>query len=372
MNRVRHRTLALPLAVGAVGLVVYASLYPFSEWRSQGMSPWSFLAAPWPQYWTAFDVVSNLLGYLPLGFLWALTMVRLGLRRWVWPVGVGLPAALSLVMEAVQNFLPMRVPSQVDALLNVLGAFCGVVLVVVLSRWRMLAPWNHFRERCLVSDTAGGFLVLVLWPWAVLYPTPIPFGLGQVWWRVEAALPQLLEGTPFEAWLPASAPVNLLSPLAEAVVVALCLGAPLLLGYALLRGVAHRLVFALLWAVLAPMVMAVSAILTYGPEHMWGWLAGPVWLGMVVAAGMAFWALAWSHRACAVLLLMSLTWALVLLNQSSESAYFAQSLQTWEQGRFIRFHGLSQWVGWLWPYAALWVALRLALRRSSGHYNSAA
>ena len=26
------------------------------------------------------------------------------------------------------------------------------------------------------------------------------------------------------------------------------------------------------------------------------------------------------------------------------------SLQAWEQGRFIRFHGLAQWVGWLWPY----------------------
>ena len=25
----------------------------------------------------------------------------------------------------------------------------------------------------------------------------------------------------------------------------------------------------------------------------------------------------------------------------------------WEQGRFIRFHGAAQWVGWLWPYAAI-------------------
>ena len=27
---------------------------------------------------------------------------------------------------------------------------------------------------------------------------------------------------------------------------------------------------------------------------------------------------------------------------------------------FIRFHGLSQWIGWLWPYAAgLWLLGRL-------------
>jgi hypothetical protein len=38
-------------------------------------------------------------------------------------------------------------------------------------------------------------------------------------------------------------------------------------------------------------------------------------------------------------------------------------LQTWEQGRFIRFHGVVQWLGWLWPYAALlYVLVRLSGR----------
>lgn len=32
---------------------------------------------------------------------------------------------------------------------------------------------------------------------------------------------------------------------------------------------------------------------------------------------------------------------------------FVLTLQTWEQGRFIRFHGVVQWLGWLWPYATL-------------------
>ncbi|MGZ5848710.1 MAG: VanZ family protein, partial [Ramlibacter sp.] len=44
---------------------------------------------------------------------------------------------------------------------------------------------------------------------------------------------------------------------------------------------------------------------------------------------------------------------LSLLNQAPASPYFAHLLQAWEQGRFIRFHGLAQWLGWLWPYAAL-------------------
>ncbi len=58
------------------------------------------------------------------------------------------------------------------------------------------------------------------------------------------------------------------------------------------------------------------------------------------------------RRAAGVLLLLVLVWHLNLLNQAPTSAYFAQTLQTWEQGRFIRFHGLAQWLGWLWPYVA--------------------
>jgi len=44
---------------------------------------------------------------------------------------------------------------------------------------------------------------------------------------------------------------------------------------------------------------------------------------------------------------------LSVLNQAPASPYFAQTLATWEQGRFIRFNGLAQWLGWLWPYAAV-------------------
>ena len=53
-----------------------------------------------------------------------------------------------------------------------------------------------------------------------------------------------------------------------------------------------------------------------------------------------------------------------LLNQAPTSAYFAQTLQAWEQGRFIRFYGLGQWLGWLWPYVTLaYVVIRLSRRQ---------
>jgi hypothetical protein len=52
-----------------------------------------------------------------------------------------------------------------------------------------------------------------------------------------------------------------------------------------------------------------------------------------------------------------------LVARAPADPYYAASLQGWEQGRFIRFHGLAQWVGWLWPYAAMvWLLGRMARR----------
>jgi hypothetical protein len=85
-------------------------------------------------------------------------------------------------------------------------------------------------------------------------------------------------------------------------------------------------------------------------------------LGVVLACAMTV----LSARACLALLLCVLILNLAILNQAPASAYFAQMLQTWEQGRFIRFHGLAQWLGWLWPYAVL-VAVLARAGRSDGH-----
>ena len=69
-----HKTAAWPLAVLYSGLIVYASLYPFADWRNQDITPWSFLWAPIAHYWTGFDVAMNVVGYVPLGGLLALSV----------------------------------------------------------------------------------------------------------------------------------------------------------------------------------------------------------------------------------------------------------------------------------------------------------
>jgi hypothetical protein len=79
--------------------------------------------------------------------------------------------------------------------------------------------------------------------------------------------------------------------------------------------------------------------------------------GLVLSALM----LAVPRRGCAAVLMLVLVIHLSVLNQAPASAYFTDTLQAWEQGRFIRFNGLAQWLGWLWPYAVLvYVLLRVS------------
>ena len=69
---------ASPLARRAfaayAALVVYASLYPFDGWVSLGIRPFDYLFAPMQRYVTAFDVVTNVVGYMPFGALAVLAL----------------------------------------------------------------------------------------------------------------------------------------------------------------------------------------------------------------------------------------------------------------------------------------------------------
>lgn len=359
----KQRSSAWPLTLLFTGLVVYASLYPFTGWRLQGVDLTAFLWAPLPQYWTAFDILANLVGYAPLGFLLALALLRSGGGAWTWPLALGLPVLLSLGVETVQNLLPSRIPSNVDLALNAGGAWLGAGMAAWMERLGVLRRWSAFRADWFEPGAHGSLVLLALWPFALLYPVSVPFGLGQVADRLETGLIDLLDGTPFLGWLPTRlAPDVPLSPLAEAFCIGLCLLAPLLMGYADMRTTGRRVVFWAMFGACAFGASGLSSALTYGPSHAWAWISPQAALGLGVAAVAGLLLVALPRRVCPVVMLLCLAVSLSLLNRAPASPYFAQSLEVWEQGRFIRFHGLSQWLGWLWPFAALVLGLRAVVR----------
>jgi len=355
-----HKSAAWPLALVYMGLIVYASLYPFADWRDQGIVPWSFLAAPLPRYWTGFDVAINVVGYAPLGGLLALSALRTGRFRHPVLVPVIAAAVLALAMEILQSYLPARVPSREDWLLDTLGATFGAITTVALARLGAIDRWSQIRARWFVPQSRGGIVLLALWPLALLFPPAVPFGLGQVLERVEEALGAQLGDTPFLDWLPVrETELQPLVPGGEMVCVLLGLLIPCLLGFCVVRARARRAVFVLMTVAAGLAVTALSAALSWGPAHAWAWLSLPVQVGMGLAVVLSLVLVLVPWRASAALLLLCLGIYLSLLNQAPESAYFAQTLHAWEQGRFIRFHGLAQWLGWLWPYATLVYVLSL-------------
>jgi hypothetical protein len=144
-----------------------------------------------------------------------------------------------------------------------------------------------------------------------------------------------------------------LLPGAELLCVLLGALIPVLMAYSVLRKHSQKAIFLIAILAIAVAATAISAGLTYGPEHALAWLTQPVKLGLLGAAIVGVPCLFLSARSCMAVLLLALVAQLFVLNLAPASAYFAQTLQTWEQGRFIRFHGVAQWLGWLWPYVAI-------------------
>lgn len=361
-----HKTAAWPLALIYSALVVYASLYPFTHWSNTGVAPWAFLLAPLPRYWTGFDVAINMVGYIPLGGLLALTALRNGKGRhpvWVPVLCCGL---LALCMETLQNYLSVRVASKEDFLLNTLGAWAGAVTTLLLEKLGAIDRWSQFRKRWFVPQARGGMVLLATWPLALLFPATVPFGLGQVVVRLQDAAFDWLVDTPFQSWLPVPDELTQpLIPIAEMVCVMLGLLIPCLLGFCIIRSGMRRVVFVWAAVVVGLAVTALSSALSWGPVHAWAWLDLPALWGVGLAWVLATLLTLVPWRASAALALLALGVYLSLLNQAPENPYFAQTLQGWEQGKFIRFNGLAQWLGWLWPYATLVYVLALLWGRDT-------
>ena len=372
-------SLRLPAALAAAvltALIVYASLFPFEGWTwPLGHGVVDLLALPWPRARIPFDLWSNFLGYAPLGLLGVLALKPAGARGAVAAVmsAAGAGAMLSYALEVTQQFLPDRHPSLLDWVLNSGGAACGALLAVPLAR----AGWPQrvvsAVARWFDEGSAGALLLLLLWPLALLFPAPAPLGLGQVGPRLLPVLAELLADTlaavpgaaGWQAALSFSPPQAAPSLPLQAAITALGLLAPCLVAYAVVPPGARRAGFALGAAALGTAVLTLATALNFGPQHMLAWVTPAAVPGGLAGLAVALLLTRLPQRAAVWLGLAGVGAGVWLVAQLPTDPYFALNLQRWEQGRFIRFHGLAQWIGWCWPFAAgLWLLGR-AVRGSS-------
>jgi len=361
---------ALVLTLLFAGLIVYASLYPFTDWTwPAGQPPAALLALSWPRWHVSFDDWSNFVGYMPLGAL----VFASGLRAHRGTLLAGvlatlLPAALSWTMEVLQHFLPGRVSSLMDWVLNSLGAATGAALAIAAHAAGGGVRWGALRERWFAPGSGSLVALLVVWPLGFLFPTTVPFGQGVSWERLQEAAFDALSDHPLAPWFEwiwaslGDSPAAM-SRAAEGLVATLGLFGPVMVAFSITRRGWRRVAMVAVACGAGLAANTLSAALNFGPVHAFAWLTPSVPIGLVCGAALALACLPSGPHAAAALGLVALSVQVVLVAQAPSDPYYAESLQAWEQGRFIRFHGLAQWVGWLWPFAAL-VALFARLIRA--------
>jgi type IV secretory pathway TrbD component len=144
-------------------------------------------------------------------------------------------------------------------------------------------------------------------------------------------------------------------------VTALGLLAPCLVAYVVTPQGWRRLGLALGALALGVAAMTLSTALNFGPQHALTWIGPRTLPALATGLALALACLALPARVVCGVGLMVLVAMATMVSQAPADPYLTQSLKAWEQGRFVRFHGLAQWLGWLWPWLAMaWLLARLA------------
>ncbi|MGZ2746218.1 VanZ family protein [Burkholderia stagnalis] len=350
-------------------LIVYASLYPFDGWAALGIGPFDYLFAPMQRYVTAFDVVTNVLGYLPFGALAVLALHP----RWR-GVGATLIAAvlgtlLSASMEALQTYLPTRVASNLDLAANALGALLGAALVApatgaLLERGVL----RRLRFAWFEADGATPLLLAALWPFAILFPSPFLFGIGDwpaaLWERADVSMQDALL-----AWLPAAWQVTdwpqrvdgwLSDSAWEAVLGGLMLFPALAVASLAMRPRAPRVRLLIAFVVATLALKSAATYMQSATGLVVVWATPGARLGIELGFAAALVALYVPGAWRAALAAAALCAGVALVNLLPVNPFFDYTLSGWRQGRYVHFNSIARWLAWIWPYAALiWLGQRV-------------
>jgi hypothetical protein len=307
-----------------------------------------------------FDVVVNVLGYMPFGMLAVLALHPR--RRGAVAIVIALATGtfLSGSVEALQTFHPRRVSSNVDLVANV----CGTLLGAAFGAWRAESLIDRgrllqLRFAWFDRDSAIPLLLVALWPIAQIHAVSMLFAMGptdasMLDWAHERGL----------TWLPARgawAPAEFV--VAEAIVTTAAVLAVGLAAAAAMRPHAPRarILLVIIGAALFAKTLAYGV--RFGGEHALAWLTpgavGGLSLGML-AAIVASWG---PPRAVARLALLATLALIVAVGLIPENPYFSSWQSHWRTGRLAHFNALGEWVAFAWPFAVLAWLLALEFAR---------
>lgn len=347
-------------ALAYILVIVYASLQPFIDWRGLSGNFGDFLLEPWPRWITVDDVLFNFAAYLPLGFLLALALSA----RWSTQVAVVLSAIacvlLSFTLEAAQQYLPARIASNVDLLVNSSGGAVGALIAMLFSPGHRLGRIvAQLRRRWFVSGVRGDAALVLAGLWLItqLHATLIVFGNGDL--RGSLDMTRWFTHTP-GSYLTAEAGVVALNLTALGLLLA-CAARDTAAGY--------WRAMALIFAGACALKTAAATLLLRAPNP-WGWLTPGVGIGFVAALLLLLLLTRLPYRARAAMAVLALAGAVILVNIIPENPYrpVPPYLLLGRASHILGFTSMTRALSDLWPFLALLFALfSLAGRRPSSY-----
>lgn len=367
------------LALVYIAALVYGSLYPWSGWRSIGLSGFDFLWQPWPRYWTRFDLLTNLLLYVPVGATLAWRLRSLWRARWAALAATAAGCALSFSVESLQTFLPERVASNVDLLCNGLGAMAGALFALQVWPTR----WRQQRLRLRPGEWVT-VLLLIVWLVIQLLPQRIALESGAIVAPLLDQFKLASAGAADSLWGTLGAQVDeVFTPLARwmswTTDYADIIEAAAVSGWVMVLGLLMANIEPLRWCrPFAIAALLISALVLRAAAAQWlfdasTWrfgLSGATQGGLTIGAvGLALLTnLERRSRLRALLVLLPLAW--LLTNLIPIGLYDNMSAESTLQPAWRNLFGLLRAVATLWPVAAL-IAILSELRHCSiGSYLS--
>lgn len=338
--------------------IVYASLNPFFGWRA----PEAFTLFTWPRYLNAFDIVLNVLAYIPFGAMIAGFRLRAHRREesapwhaWTWATLAGL--LLSALMETLQAFLPVRVSSPLDLMTNASGAAIGAGLVVSVWGRALLARLQAWRHRHFASrdETGWGLLLAGAWFFAQLNPVIPFFEAGSILGPAEPA-------TSPTAW-----DTLVLLPQAVGITLNVC-GFALFVSL-LLRSRRANFLNVLLVVALGLIAKVSAAGLMLKAPQLVGWLGPATVIGLT--SGLILFAyfsrVHYRWRAFWTTLFIFAGGLMVKMTGAYGAFDETMRLFNWPQGHVASFAGMTRWVHEVWPLPACLLAAWIFVKRRGSH-----
>lgn len=333
-------------------VIIYASLHPFSGWVDSGVAPWAYVNAPWPRYWTWFDLVTNGVAYIPLGALLAWALYPRWCHAWAWVVATLAAAFLSALLEGLQTYLPYRISSNVDWLCNILGGFVGAVIgSMTASPFIDKGRLREWRLRWFEREASAGLVLVAAWFAAQLHPQALAFGTGEIVAPFQRLWAEV-SNQPVMPWI--STPLSVEQHwMAETLAATSAFGGAALFFVTLMRPLAPRVRLLLAFGLGAVLMKSLGAAALVDIEAVGAWLTPGAQMGAALGSILALAGCFTPYRVQRALAILGLVAGLIIVNALPDNPYYTASLAQWQQGAWVNFNGLLNMLAMTWPLMAL-------------------